>query len=285
MTAADYTEMSSPASAPAVTITSFGYLHGPPPAAHLTIDVRHHFRDPHARPELRELDAADARVRAAVAQTPGAGDLALSAGGMVAAFRAGPTAGQVYVAIGGAGGRHRAPAIAMAMSRALAGQGVPSLVEHRDMARPVVDRGGPRVIRAAVPVVQADMPAAGHVVDGPGWDEAAARAFGEWADANDTIAGYGSGTSYAIDDLEAAFAAGWAARGLTFMCPGGCGCRVGTLDADARECGCDGPCTDGDGGAARADCVCGWTASGDDSGQLSTEVVAHLLTHRPGGQA
>lgn len=26
-------------------------------------------------------------------------------------------------------------------------------------------------------------------------------------------------------------------------CPAGCGCRIGTEDADARECGCDGPCT------------------------------------------
>jgi hypothetical protein len=28
-------------------------------------------------------------------------------------------------------------------------------------------------------------------------------------------------------------------------CEGGCGCRYGTEDADARECGCDGPCTEG----------------------------------------
>ena len=26
------------------------------------------------------------------------------------------------------------------------------------------------------------------------------------------------------------------------LCPGGCGCRLGTDDADARECGCDGGC-------------------------------------------
>jgi len=26
------------------------------------------------------------------------------------------------------------------------------------------------------------------------------------------------------------------------LCPGGCGCRPGTDDADARECGCDGGC-------------------------------------------
>lgn len=27
-------------------------------------------------------------------------------------------------------------------------------------------------------------------------------------------------------------------------CPAGCGCRLGTDDADARECGCDGGCCD-----------------------------------------
>lgn len=27
-------------------------------------------------------------------------------------------------------------------------------------------------------------------------------------------------------------------------CPGGCGCRLGTDDADAGECGCDGGCCD-----------------------------------------
>lgn len=28
-------------------------------------------------------------------------------------------------------------------------------------------------------------------------------------------------------------------------CPAGCRCRIGTEDADALECGCDGPCTTG----------------------------------------
>ena len=28
------------------------------------------------------------------------------------------------------------------------------------------------------------------------------------------------------------------------LCPGGCGCRLGTDDADRRECGCDGGCCD-----------------------------------------
>lgn len=28
------------------------------------------------------------------------------------------------------------------------------------------------------------------------------------------------------------------------LCPGGCGCQLGTGDADRRECGCDGGCCD-----------------------------------------
>lgn len=130
------------APAPAdVTITSFGWLHGTPPTAHVVIDVRHHFRDPHARPELRYLDATDSRVYAAVLDTPGAWDLALAAAGTIAAFLAGPTPGPVSVAVGCAGGRHRAPSIAIAMSRALADVwGVTASVRHRDITRPVVER-------------------------------------------------------------------------------------------------------------------------------------------------
>ena len=29
---------------------------------------------------------------------------------------------------------------------------------------------------------------------------------------------------------------------MSGMCPGGCGCRMGTDDADRFECGCDGGC-------------------------------------------
>lgn len=66
------------------------------------------------------------------------------------------------------------------------------------------------------------------------------------------------------------------------MCPDGCGCRLGTDDADARECGCGGLCSGDD--DSRASCSCGWRASATDGGWLSTETVAHLLTHAPGGE-
>jgi UPF0042 nucleotide-binding protein len=54
-----------------VEIVSFGYGHGAPPAAHVVIDVRHHFRDPHVDPALRYLTAEDAPVMSAVLGTAG----------------------------------------------------------------------------------------------------------------------------------------------------------------------------------------------------------------------
>ncbi|WP_411078493.1 ATPase, partial [Streptomyces sp. cmx-10-25] len=97
-----------------IEIVSFGYLHDTPPAAHLTIDLRHHFRDPHVSPELRYMTADDEPVRAAVLATPGIRQLVDAITAAVTAFAAGPSAGTVTVASGCAGGRHRAPTVALA---------------------------------------------------------------------------------------------------------------------------------------------------------------------------
>ncbi|HMG65622.1 MAG TPA: RNase adapter RapZ, partial [Streptosporangiaceae bacterium] len=95
-----------------VHITSFGYLHGGPPAAHIVLDLRHHFRDPHVSPELRELTARDGAVAAAVLTTPGINHLISATADLVQAYLAGPGAGSVTVAVGCAGGRHRAAVVA-----------------------------------------------------------------------------------------------------------------------------------------------------------------------------
>ena len=119
----------------AVHVTSFGYLHGFPPQAHITLDLRHHFRDPHVRPELRHLTAHDQAVRDAVLTTPGIRDLLDALEAAVRAYLAGPTAGPVTVAVGCAGGRHRAATVAAVLAERL---GAP--VTHRDLHQPVVDR-------------------------------------------------------------------------------------------------------------------------------------------------
>ncbi|MGW3594984.1 RapZ C-terminal domain-containing protein [Streptomyces sp. NPDC005167] len=124
----------------AVEIVSFGYLHGEPPAAHLTIDLRHHFRDPHVSPELRYMTAADQPVRDAVLNTPGIQALVDATVQAVEAFAGGPSAGPVTVADGCAGGRHRAPTFAGALADRLAASGHTVTVHHRDIRKPVVNR-------------------------------------------------------------------------------------------------------------------------------------------------
>ncbi|MEZ3180772.1 ATPase [Streptomyces pimonensis] len=123
-----------------VTVTSFGYLHGEPPAAHLTVDLRHHFRDPHVSPELRHMTAHDSEVRQAVLRTPGIPALIDAVSDAVVAYRHGPGGQDVEVAVGCAGGRHRAGVVAAAIRTALADEGVPATVVHRDLDKPVIDR-------------------------------------------------------------------------------------------------------------------------------------------------
>ncbi|TSB18085.1 RapZ C-terminal domain-containing protein [Streptomyces benahoarensis] len=123
-----------------VEITSFGYLHAEPPAAHLTIDLRHHFRDPHVRPELRYMTAEDEPVRTAVLNTPGITELVASTAAAVDAFASGPSTGVVTVADGCAGGRHRAPTFARALADQLLQAGHTVVLTHRDLDKPVVQR-------------------------------------------------------------------------------------------------------------------------------------------------
>ena len=129
------------APAPEVRVTTFGYLHGAPPAgAHITLDLRHHFRDPHAVRGLRDLTANDPQVRIAVLNTPGIRTLLDAATDMVLAYLHGPSAGPVAVAVGCAGGRHRAATVGRVLAAKLADLGVPATVAHRDLDKPVVER-------------------------------------------------------------------------------------------------------------------------------------------------
>ncbi|NAS21985.1 ATPase [Herbidospora sp. NEAU-GS84] len=125
---------------PVVRIQSFGYLHADPPTAHLVIDLRQHFRDPHVSPELRHMTAHDEPVRTTVLNTAGITDLVNATAAAVTAFLSGPSAGQVTVADGCAGGRHRAPVFAMELADRLRRAGLTVELEHRDLDKPVVQR-------------------------------------------------------------------------------------------------------------------------------------------------
>ncbi|WP_318656192.1 RapZ C-terminal domain-containing protein, partial [Streptomyces resistomycificus] len=56
------------------------------------------------------------------------------------AFAAGPSAGDITVAAGCAGGRHRAPTVARALATRLIAAGHAVIVQHRDIDKPVVQR-------------------------------------------------------------------------------------------------------------------------------------------------
>lgn len=125
----------------AVEIISFGYGHAAPPAAHLTLDLRVHFRDPHVDPALRELTARDERVRRAVLRTPGVGELVDATAAAVRAYLAAPSAGPVTVAVGCVGGRHRSAVVADTLRIVLLDDhDIPADVHHRDIDQPVIRR-------------------------------------------------------------------------------------------------------------------------------------------------
>jgi UPF0042 nucleotide-binding protein len=121
-------------------IISFGYGHGEAPDAHLTLNLRDHFRDPYFSPELRYLTAEDPRVVDAVLNTRGIAELITYAVMAVHAFLSGPSGGPVTVAVGCVGGRHRGAAVAAEITRQLADDGVSAILIHRDMNRPVIQR-------------------------------------------------------------------------------------------------------------------------------------------------
>lgn len=119
-------------------IYSFGYLHGPPPAATSTVDLRECLYDPHVDPALRELTGLDHRVQHAVLDTPGARNLiahqAMVASGLLQLHI------PVVLAAGCAGGRHRSVVVATEIAARLRLEGWPVQVHHRDIDRPVVRR-------------------------------------------------------------------------------------------------------------------------------------------------
>lgn len=124
-----------------IEITSFGYLHGAEPDARITFDLRHHFRDPHVNPELRYLTAHDQAVRDAVMATDGIEQLLAAATATVEAYLAGPRQDEpVTVAVGCAGGRHRAATVASVLAERCAERGLDVRLIHRDLAKDVVER-------------------------------------------------------------------------------------------------------------------------------------------------
>lgn len=111
------------------TLVSFGYLHlgdGPTPQADRVEDVRARLRDPAAARDILDLDGRDGRVQDVVLATEGAPELLDN----LVEYAELPGAGPERIAIGCAGGKHRAPALVELLARKLRDRGHTVVVEH-----------------------------------------------------------------------------------------------------------------------------------------------------------
>ncbi|MGO4747074.1 RNase adapter RapZ, partial [Streptomyces sp. 2MCAF27] len=127
-----------------VRIISFGYGHHGDAlpdglAPEIVLDLRRHFRDPHVHPELVQLTGHDEPVHRLVMDTEGIVPLIEATVAAVRAFRSGPSAGPVTVAVGCAGGRHRSVAFSISLGTWLRDE-MSVTVEHLDDERDIIQR-------------------------------------------------------------------------------------------------------------------------------------------------
>lgn len=120
-----------------IRIISFGYGHGEPPQAEITIDLRFLLRNPHRDPAMRDLTGLDPAVYEHVLATPGALRLAEQAAATARSL-AEDTGRPVTLACGCVGGRHRAVGIARRTYDLLQAAGADVTLDHRDVGREVL---------------------------------------------------------------------------------------------------------------------------------------------------
>ena len=122
-----------------ITILSFGYLHGEPPKADITVDLRELLADPAHRPEgdMLDMTGLDAAVSDFVFRTRGAGTLVDDLYRLVVGLA---QVKPVRLALGCAGGRHRSTAIAQALCDAMTSGDVEAEVLHLHVHLPRVIR-------------------------------------------------------------------------------------------------------------------------------------------------
>ncbi|MFI6802993.1 RapZ C-terminal domain-containing protein [Streptosporangium canum] len=129
---------------PRVVLTSFGYGHGEPPEADLTIDARRYLRDPHVTAAFRTLTGLDEAVRKHVLNTPGASATVCAVVawtvGLVAELQATTGARTITIAVGCVGGRHRSVALIEETAAALRVHDIQAEIHHRDVRQPVIRR-------------------------------------------------------------------------------------------------------------------------------------------------
>lgn len=123
-----------------LTVISFGYLHGEPPRAHLTLDARDLLLDPHVDPALREKTGLERDVVEHVMATPGARYLLDHLQNITEGLLRIPPQEPVTVAVGCSGGRHRSVVLARLLGERMRAD-ADVRIEHRDVVKPVVRTG------------------------------------------------------------------------------------------------------------------------------------------------
>lgn len=118
----------------ATIVISFGHLHGPAPEAHLVIDLREGFRNPapHLPPSL-VFPAPE--VVNHVMTTRGVQRLVDTLVPVVESLA--QVQDEVVVAVGRAGGHHRAPTVASLVADQISRRGRRVSLSHRDLHTPV----------------------------------------------------------------------------------------------------------------------------------------------------
>jgi UPF0042 nucleotide-binding protein len=123
---------------PVVSVTSFGFRHGPPPAANVTVDARW-LPNPFDCPELHDLSGMDAPVQRYLITRPGTEMWLDAVIGTVAPLirEARRSGGAVRVAVGCAGGHDRSVGMALILAARLPeiDVGLEVAVRHRDLHR------------------------------------------------------------------------------------------------------------------------------------------------------
>jgi UPF0042 nucleotide-binding protein len=120
-----------------VTLVSFGYRYGVPPAAELLFDVRF-LANPHFEPQLRPKTGLDKDVADYVLENERTVELLARLGGFLEYLLERYDAeGKAYltIGIGCTGGRHRSVAVATALAERLRQGGREVNVQHRDVEK------------------------------------------------------------------------------------------------------------------------------------------------------
>lgn len=124
-----------------VVITTYGILHGAPPAGDLlTVDLANRLRNPHHDPQMKFKTGLDDDVRDHVLATPGADEIIDRTLDRIESSRVTMHGELTEVGIYCKGGRHRSVAIAEAVATELRARGIRTEVEHRDIDKPVVQK-------------------------------------------------------------------------------------------------------------------------------------------------